>query len=41
MLSLKNGSLGIIGATANMNGTYKNEGKEKAYFDYAIKASRF
>lgn len=41
ILSLKNGSLGIIGATANMNGTYKNEGKEKAHFDYAIKAADF
>ncbi|WP_338376240.1 AsmA-like C-terminal region-containing protein [uncultured Flavobacterium sp.] len=39
--SLKNGTLGIIGATANMNGTYKNEGKEKAYFDYNIKANDF
>lgn len=41
MASLKNGTLGIIGATANMNGTYKNEGKEKAYFDYTIKANDF
>lgn len=41
VLSLKNGSLGIIGATASMNGTYKNEGKEKAYFDYNIKANDF
>lgn len=41
VLSLKNGSLGIIGATASMNGTYKNEGKEKAYFDYSIKANDF
>jgi AsmA protein len=41
VLSLKNGSLGIIGATATMNGTYKNEGKEKAYFDYSIKANDF
>ena len=39
--SLKNGTLGIIGATAYMNGTYKNEGKEKAYFDYTIKANDF
>jgi AsmA protein len=39
--SLKNGTLGIIGATANMNGTYKNEGNEKAYFDYNIKANDF
>jgi AsmA protein len=41
VLLLKNGSLGIIGATASMNGTYKNEGKEKAYFDYNIKANDF
>ncbi|WP_339835941.1 AsmA-like C-terminal region-containing protein [uncultured Flavobacterium sp.] len=39
--SLKNGTLGIIGATANINGTYKNEGTEKAYFDYNIKANDF
>lgn len=39
--SLKNGTLGIIGATAYMNGTYKNEGNEKAYFDYTIKANDF
>ena len=30
--SLKNGTLGIIGATANMNGTYKNEGNEKRIY---------
>ena len=39
--TLKNGTLGIIGATAYMNGSYKNEGKEKAYFDYNIKANDF
>jgi AsmA protein len=39
--SLKNGTLGIIGATAKMNGTYKNEGSEKAYFEYTIKANDF
>lgn len=41
VLNLSNASLGIIGATANMNAMYKNEGKQKAYFDYTIKANDF
>ena len=40
-LKLSNGTLGIIGATAKMDVFYKNEGKEKAYFDYKIKAAEF
>ncbi|VXC00402.1 Membrane spanning protein, required for outer membrane integrity [Flavobacterium sp. 9AF] len=41
ILNLSNASLGIIGATATMNAMYKNEGKQKAYFDYTIKANDF
>lgn len=40
-LKLSNGTLGIIGSTAKMDAFYKNEGKEKAYFDYKIKANQF
>jgi len=40
-LSLSNGNLGIIGATAKMNGKYTNEGKDKAYFDFDVQASEF
>lgn len=40
-LKLTNGNLGIIGATAKMNAFYKNEGKQKAYFEYQINASEF
>jgi AsmA protein len=41
ILKLSNGSLGIIGATAKMEALYKNEGTQKAYFDYKINASEF
>ncbi|WP_445455440.1 hypothetical protein [Flavobacterium sp. HNIBRBA15423] len=41
VLELTNASLGIIGATASMNAMYKNEGSQKAYFDYTIKAKNF
>lgn len=41
VLNLSNASLGIIGATASMNAIYKNEGTQKAYFDYTIKANDF
>ncbi len=41
ILKLNNGSLNIAGAQALMNGQYKNEGKEKAVFDYSIKADNF
>ena len=40
-LQLLNSSLGIIGATAKMDAFYKNEGTQKAYFDYKIDASEF
>jgi len=40
-LSLNNGTLGIIGATAKMNGTYQNSGNQKANFNLDIKASDF
>ena len=40
-LKLSNGTLGIIGATAKMDALYKNEGTQKAYFDYKINASEF
>ena len=40
-LKLSNGTLGIIGATAKMNAIYRNEGSQKAYFDYKINASEF
>lgn len=40
-LKLTNGNLGIIGATAKMDAFYKNEGTQKAYFDYKINASEF
>lgn len=40
-LKLSNGNLGIIGATARMDAFYKNEGSQKAYFDYKINASEF
>lgn len=40
-LQLSNSSLGIIGATAKMDAFYKNEGTQKAYFDYKINASEF
>jgi AsmA protein len=40
-LKLSNGNLGIIGATAKMDAFYKNEGSQKAYFDYKINASEF
>ena len=40
-LKLTNGNLGIIGATAKMEAFYKNEGTQKAYFDYKINASEF
>ena len=40
-LQLSNSSLGIIGATAKMDAFYKNEGTQKAYFDYKINASDF
>ena len=40
-LKLSNGSIGIIGATAKMDAFYKNEGTQKAYFDYKINASEF
>ena len=40
-LRLSNSSLGIIGATAKMDAFYKNEGTQKAYFDYKINASEF
>uniref|UniRef100_UPI004049DC52 hypothetical protein n=1 Tax=Flavobacterium sp. TaxID=239 RepID=UPI004049DC52 len=39
VLKLSNGNLGIIGATAKMAASYKNEGTQKAYFDYKINAS--
>jgi AsmA protein len=39
VLKLSNGNLGIIGATAKMEASYKNEGTQKAYFDYKINAS--
>lgn len=41
ILKLSNGTLGIIGATAKMDAMYKNEGTQKAYFDYRINASEF
>ena len=41
ILKLSNGTLGIIGATAKMDAMYKNEGTQKAYFDYKINASEF
>lgn len=40
-LKLSNATLGIIGATAKMDAMYKNEGTQKAYFDYKINASEF
>lgn len=40
-LKLSNGTLDIIGATAKMDAIYKNEGSQKAYFDYKINASEF
>lgn len=40
-LQLSNSSLGIIGAIAKMDAFYKNEGTQKAYFDYKINASEF
>ncbi|WP_445720080.1 hypothetical protein [Flavobacterium sp.] len=40
-LQLSNSSLGIIGATAKMEAMYKNEGTQKAYFDYKINATDF
>ncbi len=40
-LTLSKSSLGIIGATANMDAFYKNEGNQKAYFDYKINAAEF
>ena len=40
-LKLSNGTLDIIGATAKMDAMYKNEGTQKAYFDYKINASEF
>ncbi|TDR23976.1 AsmA protein [Flavobacterium cheniae] len=40
-LQLSNGTLDIIGATAKMDAFYKNEGTQKAYFDYKINASEF
>ena len=40
-LKLSNGTLGIVGATAKMEAMYKNEGTQKAYFDYKINASEF
>lgn len=40
-LKLSNSSLGIIGATAKMDAFYKNEGTQKAYFNYKINASEF
>jgi len=40
-LKLSNGTIGIIGATAKMDASYKNEGTQKAYFDYKINASEF
>lgn len=40
-LKLTNGTIGIIGATAKMDAFYKNEGTQKAYFDYKINASEF
>jgi len=40
-LKLTNGNLRIIGATAKMEAFYKNEGTQKAYFDYKINASEF
>ncbi|MCW1147372.1 AsmA-like C-terminal region-containing protein [Flavobacterium lacisediminis] len=40
-LHLSKGTLGIIGATAKMDAFYKNEGTQKAYFDYKINASEF
>ncbi|MCH4821756.1 AsmA-like C-terminal region-containing protein [Gramella lutea] len=40
-LVLKNGQLELIGARALMNGLYKNEGNEKAYFNYAIKLNEY
>lgn len=40
-LKLTNGNLEIIGANAKMDAYYKNEGRQKAYFDYTIQASEF
>ena len=40
-LKLSNGSLDIIGANAKMDAFYKNEGTQKAFFDYKINASEF
>lgn len=40
-LVLKNGKLELVGAKAKMDGLYKNEGAEKAYFSYAIKIDDF
>lgn len=40
-LKLTNGTIGIIGAIAKMDAFYKNEGNQKAYFDYKINASEF
>ncbi|MFD2910045.1 AsmA-like C-terminal region-containing protein [Flavobacterium ardleyense] len=40
-LKLSNGIIGIIGATAKMDAFYKNEGTQKAHFDYKINASEF
>lgn len=41
ILSLNDGTLGIIGATAKMNGTYQNNGNQKANFNLDIKANDF
>lgn len=40
-LNLQNGTLNLIGATAKMDATYKSDGKQKANFNYKIRASEF
>lgn len=40
-LTLQNGALNLIGATAKMDATYKSDGKQKAHFNYKIRASEF
>ncbi len=40
-LKLSNGTIGIIGATANMDIFYRNEGSQKAQFEYKILATDF
>ncbi|WP_026976528.1 AsmA-like C-terminal region-containing protein [Flavobacterium tegetincola] len=40
-LTMQNGTLNIIGATAKMDAFYKNDGNRKANFNYKIVASEF